>query len=93
MFVEHLDIFHSQAIHLYTDGSKSGVEAGCAAVSQMHAISRKLSDHVSIFMAELIAIVDALNIIHNGHHRKCCHFFVIQKVYYKQLTIVTIITQ
>ena len=42
MFVEHQEIFHSQAIHLYTAGSKSGGEVGCAAVSQMHSISRKL---------------------------------------------------
>ena len=40
---EHQEIFHSQAIHLHTDGSKSGGETGC--VSQMHSISHKLSEH------------------------------------------------
>ena len=45
------------------------VEVGCAAVSQMHSISHKFSDHSSIFTAELISIVDALNIVHNCHHR------------------------
>ena len=69
MFVEHQEIFHGQALHLYTDGSKSGGEVECAAVSQMHSISHKLSEHASIFTAALIAIVDSLNIVHNCHHR------------------------
>jgi len=67
LFYEHRDQAHTGQYPIYTDGSKSGSNVGCAAVSSDQTISRRLPSNSSIYTAELTAILLALQIINNHH--------------------------
>ena len=62
LFLEHVQNEHADDLHIFTDGSKSEEGTGCAAVSPMGVVSRKLKPECSIFTAELYAVADALRL-------------------------------
>ena len=68
LFMEHLQAEHSDCIHIYTDGSKSDGNVGCAAFSAEATMKQKLHPQTSIFSAELYAIIAALEIIEGNRH-------------------------
>ena len=55
LFNEHLCL-HSETVHVYTDGSKTGDFVGCTAVMGCSKYTAKLSRKVSSYSAELTAI-------------------------------------
>jgi ribonuclease HI len=59
----HLDDHHQDACQIYTDGSKDGNSVGCAVTCGDHTIKCKLSSQSSIFTAELIALLTALQFV------------------------------
>ena len=56
LFYDHLHI-HNNTEHFYTDGSKSDLGVGCAAVNRTSIYSAKLSKFNSSFTAELISLL------------------------------------
>ena len=56
--------------HIYTDGSKQGMEVGCAAVFQNQELLKHLPNESSIYSAEVIAINLAMDIIANHKSSK-----------------------
>ena len=59
---------------IYTDGSKSSSGVGFAAVSTNTVIQFSLPIHASVFSAELMAILAAVDIIKNNPPQKCIIF-------------------
>ena len=62
IFRDHVDEHHSNADHIYTDGSKSD-QLAYAAVHGTRIRARKMNPKGSIFTAELMAILQALWLI------------------------------
>jgi hypothetical protein len=59
---------------IFTDGSKQGGAVSAAAVAEWKVLVKRLPDHASIFSAEAIGILLALNIIEQSPGR---HFLII----------------
>ena len=59
-FIEHCNIHHREHFPIYTDGSKLDNGVGCAAISQVFSVTKKLPESCSIFSAEIYAILAAL---------------------------------
>ena len=75
IFQEHIAEKHQGAVHVFTDGSKTGEQVGCAAVSHNEVVLHKLLPESSIFTAELFAILIALeHIVRPSHERKFAIF-------------------
>ena len=64
-FLEH-DSTHKGQVKIFTDGSKSEIGVGCAVVRGGEVYEAKLPDSSSIYTAELTAIVQALEVVHNS---------------------------
>lgn len=60
LFLEHMNETHQHEIHIYTDGSKTDSQVGCAAVAENVVIRRRLHQLSSNFTAETYAIQMAL---------------------------------
>ena len=71
-FLRH-DSIHQGLEKIYTDGSKSENGVGCAVVFNDEIYEAKLPNTASIFTAEMTAIVQALEIVHNSRKR---HFVI-----------------
>jgi kelch-like protein 2/3 len=63
LFTGHIATDHSDHNHIFTDGSKDADNVGCATISGVETLSRKLNPQSTIFTAELYAILDAMNFI------------------------------
>ena len=66
-FLDH-DSIHRDQQKIYTDGSKSSDGVGSAVVYGEEVFCSKLSDHASVFTAELHAINKALSIVNSSPH-------------------------
>ena len=64
-FLEHGEE-HSDAIPIYTDGSKSNEGTGCAGVLTTEVRREKLGNEATIFTAELYVILNAMEDIDVG---------------------------
>ena len=62
-FMEHDQKYHSNSVKIYTDGSKMVNGVGCAVIHEDCSYIGRLSDNVSIFTAELTAIMKSLELI------------------------------
>ena len=69
-FLEHDNENHVGQQKIYTDGSKSENGVGSAVVHGNDTYVAKLPDSASIFTAEMNAIIQALNIVHDSKHKK-----------------------
>lgn len=70
LFLDHQNQEHTDSVMLYTDGSKTDTGSGCACVCGNFVKRRKLPTHITIFHAELIGILDALEFINNSNSRR-----------------------
>lgn len=68
LFLEHAAEKHSDSLHIYTDGSKTDDDVGCAAVSRDLVSYGKLLPETSVFSSELYAIKLALGIVERSPH-------------------------
>ena len=67
-FLEH-DVNHEGQEKIYTDGSKSQNGVGCAVVYGNEIYEAKLPQFASVYTAEMTAIVQALEIVHNSRKK------------------------
>lgn len=63
LFFNHASTKHANSTHIYTDGSKTNGAVGCAATTATATVSRRLSSSSSIYTAELLGVLCALNLI------------------------------
>ena len=56
----HLTIEHRGSQCIFTDGSKTEEGVGCECISNSETIALRLPNEASIFIAELVAIREAL---------------------------------
>ena len=66
-FNEHVDLFHKDDVHIYTDGAKSENGVGCSAISITATKKMKLMTECSIFTAELCGILNGIIIANSAH--------------------------
>ena len=64
-FLEH-DRTHAHSIKLYTDGSKTADGVGCAVFYNDSSYVGRLSNHASVFTAELTALSKALELVYSS---------------------------
>ena len=64
-FLEHLSV-HSDAISVFTDGSKCLEGVGCAVITPQTSIKKRLPHKLSVLSAELLAVLYALISIFNN---------------------------
>ena len=69
LFEDHVHNIHEGSPLIFTDGSKTNNKVGFAAVGDGHTISHTLNSGASIYSAELLAIVKALEIIEASNSR------------------------
>lgn len=67
LFASHFQSEHLLGMKIYTDGSKSGLSVGYAAVAEDAIFERKLPPAASIFTAELSGIRDAMSKINESN--------------------------
>ena len=66
LYEEHIKTFHSDSMHVFTDGSKSEQGGSCAFVLGNNKQCFKLSSQATIYTAELYAILQVLQNIENS---------------------------
>ena len=66
-FDEHVEQFHDDDVHIYTDGAKNEIGVGCSAVSITGSEKMKLMTESSIFTAEMCGILNGLKIVNRMH--------------------------
>ena len=62
LFYQHIYDNHRNSNHIYTDGSKSGDEVGCAVLFGGELYSKRLAKDTGIYNAELIALFKAVKL-------------------------------
>ena len=68
IFMDHLENEHQNQLNVFTDGSKDENGVGFAVVSERATISGKLQDLATVFSAELTAILEAINHVHDSEY-------------------------
>ena len=74
LFEEHLSQKHQAEYHIYTDGSKDNQKTGFGLYTEDSELSMRISDHCSIYTAELLAILTALEITNTSQHQNISIF-------------------
>ena len=64
-FLEHANS-HNDAVPLYTDGSKTADGVGFSVITPQSCVKKRLPDEITIFTAELLAVLHALIFIFNN---------------------------
>ena len=65
-FIDHIRL-HSNAVHLYTDGSKSPEGVGYAYCGESVQIAKRIQPDATVFTAELYAIYDCISYINESN--------------------------
>ena len=69
LYIEHINLYHSDSIKIFTDGSKSNEGTGCAYFTLSSREIFKLDKYSSVFSAELYAILKVLQYIESNKNR------------------------
>ena len=74
LYHQHVHEKHRESNHIYTDGSKSGEEVGCAVLYRGNLHSKKLANHSGIYNAELTAVLKAVKLAKDDTQAVSSHF-------------------
>ena len=69
LYIEHINLYHSDSIKFFTDGSKSNEGTGCAYFTVSSKEIFKLDKYLSVISAELYTILQILQYIESNKNR------------------------